>query len=274
MASSGHGILGRRRRLVMLLLLPLLAGAAGYGVWSRFGAGPVDPARVGILYVAAPGGADIWAQTAATRPMSGEAAAAELDLRWQREVHNHAAMIASLHNYKRVARDYSTLSLRDTKWFKQRANPADVLLWLNRHVHAEVLPGTSLIQISVDDRGHDCSDQDAAAIVRAVGDNYIRDYFLNVVLENNRANRGQFIALKIKYAAELDKAEVKLGAMSVIPVEDRQPDFEFRREKTQWEFAHAREALADVQRVLDRLDVLGDTQSSDVQWRSRPSTGE
>jgi hypothetical protein len=272
MASSGHGILGLRRRLAILVLLPLLAGAIGYWLWSRYAFAPVDPARTGILSVAPPGGGDVWAQTTTTRPMSTEAAAAEVDLVWQRELHNHAVLLTSLHHYKRFISDYGS-PLRATPWFKSRANSADVLLWLNRHVHAEVLPGTSLIQISVDDRSHDCSDQDAAAIVRAVGDAYVSD-FQDAALRRSRANQEDLTVLRFKYAADLEQAEGTLARMRAIRPEDRDLDFEFRREKFTWEFTRARESLAEVQHILDRVDFPDNTQSPGVRWRARPTAGE
>jgi hypothetical protein len=80
----------------------------------------------------------------------GGNAAADSDAQLQRRLNTHAVTIASeQHLHKVIAK--AAGETRKTHWFKESDNPIERADWLREHLRVAVLPGTALIQISLDD---------------------------------------------------------------------------------------------------------------------------
>ena len=270
----------RPRTILLVLLVLVVGGAAG---WSLRPAGPANPVRSGVIWVGPPAwdmlelnamviSAGAGAATA-RQPTAAAVAlppAQELDAVWQRETRNHAELMGSLHNYKRLLANYAS-PLHLTHWYRDRANDADALLWLNRHVKVKALPNTSLIEIRVDGK---CSDYDAGLIVRTVGDVYISEFVDARVLERTAAIRTQLDALLISCRADLSAEEAKLSALLNRPAEDREPEYEHKQERLAATIKGLRDELANIEAAKRRLSMIAETQRSQLQWRAQPMTGE
>jgi hypothetical protein len=97
---------------------------------------PIAPieAGVAVLIVDPPSGGNVM----------------DSDALLQRRINTHAATIGSEQHLRKVIAQPEG-ETRKTRWFKESDNPLERAEWLRDHLHVTVLPGTSLIQVSLPD---------------------------------------------------------------------------------------------------------------------------
>lgn len=106
------------------------------GAMAQGGASPRDSA---VLYVNPPG----VSRTETTSDANVN------DAVWQRSIASHAHMIAHPSNLY-IALTSERSKVRDTKWFARHGSPEAAVVWLQRQFKATPVPGTALIELSID----------------------------------------------------------------------------------------------------------------------------
>ena len=157
------GLISRPHRRAAALALSIGLLVATFTQWSSAQAAPrlkeplppVAPieAGVAVLIVDPPSGGNVM----------------DSDALLQRRINTHAATIGSEQHLRKVIAQPDG-ETRKTRWFKASDNPLERAEWLRDHLHVTVLPGTSLIQVSLPDLADPA---DRKTVVQAICQMYI-----------------------------------------------------------------------------------------------------
>jgi hypothetical protein len=234
----------------------------------------VDPTRSGVLYVPPPELPWTWSgnespTTAPTTSGIDPRPPRDMDAIWAREVQNHAALIGRLQNLMSMLTDNSQ-PLRHTEWFKSRAHPADALLWLSDHLRIEVLPGTSLIQLTITG---DCMPDDAKTVITAVGDAYVRSCAEEMLASRMAETRGDFeqltLALNLTRGHLVEALRKEQIIRDTVPA-DRGPNYRSQLDAARVEVARLRQSLAAMEEQKNRRQIYVAGTRDLPHWRVLP----
>lgn len=91
------------------------------------------------------------------------------DAIWQRNIASHAHLIAHRSNLLAMLNNAQS-KMRSTKWYAGKGSPADALAWLQQHVHATPVPGTALIEVSIDEN---IDQSESAILINEIANHYL-----------------------------------------------------------------------------------------------------
>jgi hypothetical protein len=217
---------------------------------------PISSAESDSSYVPASGAGVVEVR----RP--SDAKGNDLDAIWQREIRTHAALMRQRLLYEQIVMNEGS-EVRKTALFKD-LNGLKMIEWMERNIRVQVVPGTSLIEISA---AATDNPRDAQTIIREVTITYLDNVAERTFLKG-QARAQHLTALRTKYRALYQETDARLShLMKQVPEPEEKASWADSLERVRHQRSRLEEKLDRLQDELDELEAVQTQKiTSDVAW--------